>query len=62
VSATGNHFGTVDYVGSPADATAMARDLLGGNLAAALQFHDLSHYAADLGLTLSSLTAARSTF
>jgi hypothetical protein len=52
VSATGNHFGTVDYVGPPADANAMVGDLLSGNVAAALQFHDLSHYAADLGLTL----------
>jgi hypothetical protein len=51
-SKTGNHFGTVDYVGPPADAIAMWGDLLRGNGAAALQFHDLSHYAADLGLTL----------
>jgi hypothetical protein len=53
VSATGNHFGTVDYVGSPADAIAMVDDLRNRNIAAALQFHELSHYAADLGLTLN---------
>jgi hypothetical protein len=52
VSATGNHLGTVDYVGPPADAIAMVGDLLSGNVAAALQFHELSHYAADLGLAL----------
>jgi hypothetical protein len=52
VSKTGNHFGTVDYVGPRADAIAMVGDLLSGNYAAAGQFHDLSHYAADLGLTL----------
>jgi hypothetical protein len=51
-SATGNHFGAVDYVGPPADATAMVGDLQTGNVTAALQFHELSHYAADLGLTL----------
>ena len=30
----------------------MVGDLQTGNVAAAFQFHELSHYAADLGLTL----------
>ena len=56
VSSTGNHVGTVEYVGSPADATTMVADLLSGNLSDAFQFHELSHYAADLGLTIGNST------
>ncbi len=56
VSSTGNHVGTVEYVGSPADATTMVADLLSGNLADAFQFHELSHYADDLGLTIGNST------
>ncbi len=56
VSLTGNHVGTVDYVGSPADATVAVADVLSGNLSDAFQFHELSHYAADLGLTIDNST------
>lgn len=54
VSLTGNHVGTVEFVGSPADAAVAVADLLSGNLPDAFQFHELSHYAADLGLTIDN--------
>jgi len=54
VSLTGNHVGTVEYVGSPADAAVAVADLLRGSVSDAFQFHELSHYAADLGLALDN--------
>ena len=54
IAATGNHFGTVNYVGPGSDAIAMVVDFLTGHVNDAFVFHDLSHYAADLGLTIEN--------
>lgn len=51
---TGNHFGTVDYVGPRIDAPIGLVGLLSGNSEQAFQFHDLSHYAQDLSLTIDN--------
>jgi hypothetical protein len=56
---TGNHFGTVDDVGPPLDAVITLVNFLSDNTNDLFQFHALSHYAADLGLTIDdSATAA----
>jgi hypothetical protein len=55
---TGNHFGTVATVGPPADELVAAAYLLGQNKTQAFQFHDLTHYAADLGLTIDNVANA----
>ncbi len=51
---TGNHFGTVELVGRPANELVAAAYLLGHDKAQAFQFHALSHYADDLGLTIDN--------
>jgi Lipase (class 3) len=55
---TGNHFGTVEFVGLRVDELITAANLLDHNKAQLFQFHDLSHYAADLGLTIGDATTA----
>jgi hypothetical protein len=52
IARTGDHFGTVQFVGPPRDAAITAFNLLTGNFDQVFQFHALSHYAEDLGLTI----------
>ena len=57
----GFHFGTVKEVGSIEDLLVALRAVCQGDSEAALQFHRLTHYATDLGLTPSGATLVSAT-